>query len=262
MRADRLVVGAPLLFVACVGQTGGNSVTFTAAAAGPADATAGQPLLWSTNGFEVALTEATLHVGAIYLDEAATVSGAQATGCYLTGTYVAQETSALDVDLLSPTSQPFPQPGLGITDPPPLVGQVWLTGGDVNQVADTTAILKIAGTATQGGASFPFTGAITIGAKRAPAGGETGGGNSICKQRIVTPIPVSLTLATTGGLLLRIDPRLFFTGVDFSQLPSDSAGGYVFRDDPAAPAYVPTGQALYSNLHSTAPYAFGWTNAF
>lgn len=259
MRVDHLAL-VPLLFAACVGQTGGNAVTFTATAAGPADATAGQPLSWSTNGFDVALTEAMLHVGALYLDEAAPVSGAQATGCYLTGTYVAQETSALDVDLLSPTPQPFPQPALGITEPAPLVGQVWLTGGDVNQVADTTAILKIAGTATQASASFPFTGTITIGANRAPSGGVTGGGNSICKQRIVTPIPVSLTLATTGELLLRIDPRRFFTGVDFSQLPSEGAGGYAFSDDPAATGYAPTGQALYSNLHSTAPYAFGWTN--
>jgi hypothetical protein len=261
MRAHHLAFGA-LSFAACVGQTGGNAVTFTAAAAGPADATARQPLSWSTNGFDVALTEATLHVGATYLDEAAPVSGAQATGCYLQAAYVAQETAALEVDLLNPTPQPFPQPAVGITDPAPLVGQVWLTGGDVNQVADTTVILKIAGTATQGGASFPFTGTITIGANRASAGGGTGGGSSICKQRIVTPIPVSLTLATTGGLLLRIDPRLFFTGVDFSQLPPDGAGGYAFSDDPAGPGYAPTGQAMYSNLHSTAPYTFGWTNAF
>ena len=260
MRADHLAFGA-LIFAACVGQTGGNAVTFTAAAAGPADATAGQPLAWSANGFDVALTEARLHVGATYLDEAAPVSGAQATGCYLTAAYVAQETVALDVDLLNPTPQPFAQPAPGITEPAPLVGQVWLTGGDVNQVADATTILRISGTATQGGAAFPFTGTMTIGANRAPPGGGTGGGNSICKQRIVTPIPVSLTLATTGGLLLRIDPRLFFTGVDFSRLPADGAGGYAFSDDPAAPGYAPTGQALYSNVHSTAPYAFGWTNA-
>src|SRR5689334_22146255 len=120
MRANH-IASASLLFAACVGQTGGNSVVFTAAAAGPADATAGQPLSWTTNGFDVALTEATLHVGAIYLDEAAPVSGAQATGCYLTGTYVAQETSVLDVDLLNPTPQPFPQRAVGITEPAPVV---------------------------------------------------------------------------------------------------------------------------------------------
>ena len=251
----------PLLFAACVGQTGGNAITFTAAAAGPAEAISGQPLSWSANGFDITVTEAKLHVGAVYLDEAAPVSGAQATGCYLTGTYVAQETAALDVDLLNPAPQPFSQPAVGITEPAPLVGQVWLTGGDVNQVADATAILEIAGTANRAGTAFPFTGTVTIGANRAPASGGTGGGNSICKQRIVTPIAVSLTVAPTGGLLLRINPRLFFTGVDFSQLPSDSAGGYRFSDDPTAPGYAPTGQALYSNLHSTAPYAFGWTNA-
>jgi hypothetical protein len=246
------------LFVACVGQTGGSAIAFTAAAAGPADAMPGQPLSWSANDFDVVLTEAALHVGAIYLDEAAPVSGAQATGCYLTGTYVAQETAALDVDLLNPTAQAFPRPASGITEPAPLVGQVWLTGGAINQVADATVILKIAGTATRGGASYPFAGSVTIGPNRPPAGG---GGNSICKQRIVTPIPVALTLAGSGGLLLRIDPRLFFTGVDFSQLPSDGTGGYAFSDDPTASDYAPAGQALYSNLHSTAPYAFGWTEA-
>jgi len=258
MRAEHLAL-VPLLFAACVGETGGNAVRFTVAAAGPAGATDGQPLFWSTNGFDVALTRATLHVGAIYLDEAAPVSGAQASACYLTGTYVAQETAPLDVDLLRATPQPFPQAALGITDPPPLVGQVWLADGDVNRVADATVILTIAGTATRGGIGVPFTGAITIGANRAPA--SAGGGSSICKQRIVTPIPVSLTLAMKGGLVLRIDPRLFFTGVDFGQLPSDGAGGYTFSDDPAAPGYAPTGQTLYSNLHSTAPYAFGWTDA-
>ena len=250
-----------LPFHGCVGRTGGDAITFAVAAAGPVDATFGQPLAWTANGFDVVLTEARLHVGALYLAEASPVSGAQATGCYLTGTYVAEETASLDVGLLSAEPQPFPQAARGVTEPAALVGQVWLTGGDINQAADPTAILVVTGSATKADSSFPFHGTVTISTNRAPAGGGASAGSAICKQRIVTPISVSLILDGTGELLLRIDPRLFFTGVDFSQLPPDDAGGYAFGDDPSAAGYAPTGQTLYSNLRSTAPYDFTWTEA-
>ena len=189
------------------------------------------------------------------------VSGAQATDCYLTGTYVGQETSALDVDLLNPTPQPFPAPAVGVTEPPALVEQVWLTGPDINNPADATPILIIAGTATEGAATFPFTGTVTIGSNHAPSSSASAGGDSICKQRIVSPIQEPVTIEKTGGLLLRIDPRTFFVDVDFSQLPADpTTGGYAFSDDPSdSAAYAPTGQNLYSNLRSTAPYQFSWS---
>ena len=256
------VLGLGFLFcVACVGQTGGNSILFPVAAAGPEDAAAGQPLAFSSGAFEVLLTQATLHAGAIYLDQTAPVSGQQATGCYLTGTYLAQQTSALDVDLLNPALQPFPSKALGITEPPALIGQVWLTGGDINAVADTTPILTVAGTATESGTVYPFTGTVTIGANHVATGTGSGGGDPICKQRIVTPIPAALTIESTGGLLLRIDPRIFFGGIAFSQLPvGANTVGYVFSDDPTAPDYFPTGQDLFSNLTSIGPYTFSWTD--
>jgi len=261
MRVWMIALGS-LLCVACVGQTGGDTVVFSVAAAGPTDAIAGQPLSFTSGAFEVVLTRATLHIGAVYLDQATPASGAQATDCYLTGTYVAQETSALDVDLLNPAPQPFPALALGITEPPALVEQVWLTGGDVNAAADTTPILVISGTAAQGAAAFPFTGTVTIGANHAPASTASGGGNSICKQRIVSPIQDPVTIEKIGGLLLRVDPRPFFVDVDFSLLPSDaSTGGYVFSDNPSVPAYAPTGQNLFSNLRSIAPYEFSWSDA-
>ncbi len=73
--------------------------------------------------------------------------------------------------------------------------------------------------------------------------------------------PAALTIKSTGGLLLRIDPRLFFVGIDFSQLPvGTSTGGYVFSDDPTAADYFPTGEDLFSNLTSIGPYTFSWTN--
>ena len=249
-----------LLGAGCVGQTGGETVDFAVAAAGPADAIAGQPLSFTSGGFDVVLTRATLHIGAVYLDQAGPVSGAQATDCYLTGTYVAQETSPIDVNLLDPTPQPFPAPAVGITEPPALVEQVWLTGPDINASADPTPILTIEGTAMQGAAAFPFTGTVTIGSNHAPSGSASAGGDSICNQRIVSPIQEPVTIEKTGGLLLRIDPRTFFVDVDFSQLPADpTTGGYAFSDDPSdSAAYAPTGQNLYSNLRSTAPYQFSW----
>jgi hypothetical protein len=204
------------------------------------------------------LTRATLHVGAVYLDESMPVSGAQATGCYLSGVYVAEETSALDVDLLSATPQRFASPALGITDPAPLIGEAWLTGGDVNAATDPTPILAIAGTATRAGMAFPFKGTVTISSNRQPPSAGRAASTPICKARIVTLVPARLTLQKTGGLLLRIDPRPFFEGVDFSQLPPDPrTGDFVFPDD----ASVPAAQKLYVNLHSYAAYSFSWSGA-
>jgi hypothetical protein len=260
MRA-RIAALATLVCAACVGQTGGQTVRFQVAAAGPVDAAAGQPLAFDSGGFSVVLDKATVHVGGVYLVQTGSISGGQVTGCYLAenGTYVLQETSPLDVDLLSPTPQPFPALGLGVTDPPPLIGQVWLTGGHINDATDTTPILVIAGTATKNGASYPFTGSITIGSNHQTASVRPAGGDPICKERIVTPIRPAPAIEQQGGLLLRIDPRLYFVNVDFSALPPDAAsGGYAFSDDPVAPGYQTTGYNLYYNLHSTAPYSFSW----
>jgi len=173
----------------CVAQTGGQTADVQVAAAGPADAMAGQPLAFTNSaGWQVVLNQAKLHIGALYLDESRPISGGQTTGCYLTGTYVAQETSGLDVDLLNPGLQLFPAKAHGITEPAALIGQVWLTGGDINASTDPTPILVVAGTATQAGASFPFTGTITISSNRQAATSAAAGGDPICKARIITPI--------------------------------------------------------------------------
>jgi hypothetical protein len=246
----------------CVGQTGGQTVDFSVAAAGSTDAVAGQPLAFTNSaGWDVVLTLAKLHIGALYLDESRPISGGQATGCYLTGTYVAQETSGLDVDLLNPGLQMFSAKAHGITEPTALIGQVWLTGGDINASTDPAPILVVAGTATQSVASFPFSGTVTISSNRQAAISGAAGGDPMCRARIVTPID-AVPIRSTGGLLLRIDPRDYFTGVDFSQLPPDTTtGGYAFSDDPSSAGYSPTGFQLYTNLHQTAPYTFSWTDS-
>jgi len=252
--------------LSCAGNTGGETLDIPVAAAGPPTATAGQPLVCDADpAWTITVTAASLHVGAVYLDQSQPVSGAQATGCVLTGTYVAQELSPLDVDVLSPALQRFPALAHAVTTPPALIGEVWLTRGPIDAVPSSTPILPIltvTGSAVQTttGAVFPFAGAVTI-EDNYDSAGASAGGSPICKKRIVTPIPAAVTLSARGGLLLRIDPCRFFTAVDFSALPAGpTPGTYQFSDDPSAADYAPTGFNLYANLHSSAPYTFSWTD--
>lgn len=252
--------------LSCAGSTGGETLDIPVAAAGPAAAIAGQPLLCADDpAWTITVTAASLHVGAVYLDQSQPVSGAQSTGCILTGTYVVQELAALDVDLLSPALQPFPALAHAVTTPPALIGEVWLTRGPIDAVPSSTPVLPIltvAGSATRTatGDAFPFTGTVTI-EDNYQDSGALAGGDPICKKRIVSPIPAPITLAATGGLLLRIDPCRLFTAIDFAALsPGDTPGSYQFSDDPSAVDYAPAASNLYANLHSSAPYTFTWTD--
>jgi hypothetical protein len=234
---------------ACVDTTGGDLVTFGAVAAGPSDAVDGQPLDFvNDRGWHITLTSASLHVGALYLNQSVPVSGAQNTSCILPGTYVAQVTMGADVNLVSPAEQPFPGLGSGVTVPA-LAGQAWLTGGDIDTVDDTTPILHVEGTADQNGAPFAFAGTLTIGANRVASG--VSGGNPICKQRIVSPIPTTVEPRVGGRLRFTVDPRLFFVNVDFT---APASGSYAFADDSSDQP----SRNLYQNLHSSAPYHFEW----
>jgi hypothetical protein len=249
------VVATAIVTVSCGGSTGDNLVSFQAAAAGPVDAVSSQALVFTTDrGWNVVLTKGTLHVGAIYLNQSVPVSGAQDTSCILPGTYVAQVTTGEDVDLLSGAPQPFSAPGTGVTIPA-LAGQVWLTGGHINSVADDTPILTVAGSAEQKGVSVAFEGVLTIGANRAADSASTtlAGANPICKQRIVSPIPATIEPETTGSLLLRIAPDALFTNIDFGPV-AGKGSTYTFPDDSSDQP----SRNLYQNLHSSAPYGFDW----
>ena len=258
---------------ACVGTTGGRIIDFDAAAAGPKDANGELTFgIEITNGtrWNVDLTKATLHVGAVYLDDSLPVSGAQNTACILPGTYVAEVTTGLDVNLLSNTPQHFPSRGHGTT-----LGvqsaQVWLTRGDVDTIADPSPypILDVEGTASLDSDVRPFAGHITISNNRSNTAGNFPGAYPICKQRIVSPIPTTVGVQPTGGLLLTIDPRQLFNNVDFGQLAKVS-DSYVFSDepsnsDPSSPTFYSQPSAnLYSNLMSAGSmngpnlYSFQW----
>lgn len=249
----------PLALAACTGSTGGDLVSFDAAAAGPADAVAGQPYTFQTSrGYAVTLTRARIHVGAVYLNRSRPSSVASDTSCQLSGIYVAEVTQGLDIDVLSPALQPFPAQGFATTEHAS-TAEVWLLGGsDVNEPNDATVILDVAGTAEKEGQSYPFEGRITIGQNRViPAPPSTPGANPICKQRIVSPIPVDLTAAEGDSLVLRIDPRGLFSNVEISNAEkvADDPPLYRFRDDgDDAPS-----RALYSGLRaSVGTYAVTW----
>jgi len=230
-----LALSAGIALTSCVGTTGSELFTFAAAAAGPEDAVAGQPLSFSTGrGYQVTLTRAKFHLGAVYLNKAIPISGAQATSCILPGIYVAQVTQGLDVDALSPALQPFPAPGEAIAAEA-IAGEVWLTGGDVNAAEDSTVVLDVAGTAEKQGETFPFEGQLSIGANRLGPVNDPAqpGAHPICKERIVSPIPVNLDVRSGGSLLVRVDPRGLFRNVDFSELDqtSDNPKLYRFKDE-------------------------------
>ncbi len=245
---------------ACTGTTGGEIVLFDAFAAGPADAAPGQPYAFTTSrGYDVTLTRAKLHVGAVYLNRSRPSSVASDTSCQLNGIYVAEVTEGLDVDLLNPDLQPFPEQGTSTTDHAS-TAEVWLFGGhDVHDPGDSTLILDVAGTAEKEGQTYPFEGAITIAQNRSiPAPSDAlPGANPICKQRIVSPIPVDLTVAEGDRLVLRVDPRGLFANAQISVLEkvSEDPPLYLFRDDGGdAPS-----RALYSGLRaSIGTYSVTW----
>jgi hypothetical protein len=256
---------APLLLLfACEGTTGGARVSFPASAAGPADAIAGPLEFDNSYGFHVTLIKANLHIGAVYLRQTIPASGSGEAGCLSSASYeyVGQVLGGVTVDLLSPIAQPFPVAGTGIALPARAL-EIWLTGGDINNVDDRTVILDAQGTAVcmAGGrcdtpehparSSYPFVAQVTIARNHLsrtinPAAPSA---TPICKMRIVFPIRVDITPAGTGGLFIEVDPRGIFNLVDFSAVEPDpdNPGQVRFDDDnPVGPADI----SLFNGLRS------------
>jgi hypothetical protein len=246
------------LTISCGGTTGGGRVSFTAAAAGPASASGGTVQFTNSQGYHVVLTRARLHIGSVFLNQSVPASGSQGTACVLPGIYVAEVLGSLDVNALLATPQPFAVTG-DANAVRAQVAEIWLSGGDVNTIDDSTVILDTAGTADKGGIQYPFQAALTIGRNRYIASTDPAfpSANPICKQRIVSPIPVDLTPQDGGTLLIRIDPSAWFRTVDFSKVPkvSDSPLLYRFSDSAAGEAEV----SLYNGLRSRlGVYQFIW----
>lgn len=239
----------------CVGTTGGDLLQVDAAAAGPEDA-AGSLSFQNGLGYQVELTKAHIFVGGVYLNRSRPNSVASDTSCSLPGIYVAQVLGGLEVDLLSARPQAFPERGFA-TSERALTGEVWLSPGDVNADASETTVLDVAGTATRNGRSFPFEGELSIGENRvvAPTDPSLPGQHPICKQRVVSPIPLDLTPKSSGSLLLRIDPRGIFGNVDFATL-TDDGGTFRFADESGVDQ---ASDNLYAGLRrATGVYRLSW----
>ena len=250
-----------LLFLtaACVDTTGGARFSVPVGIAGPAEAVAGQPLQFTTGlGFQVRLDKAIVHVGAVYLNRSRPTSGSQAQSCVLPGIYVAEALQGADIDALSP--QPQWQTGHAVADHA-ITGEVWLSGGDVNALDDQTVVLDLAGTATREGQEWPFQAHFHIGKNRTvpPSDPSQPGASPLCKQRIVSPIPVDVPLAPGGRLLVRVDPRAWFANVDFSALPPPAKGAMnQLADDGSEPVSA----NLYAALRATiGVWSFAWQPA-
>lgn len=245
----------------CVEQTGSGLVQFEAYAGGPVDAAAGAPYEFDNRlGFHVTLTRARLRVGAIYLNRARPILGAQDTACILPGLYAAEVRSAATIDALSPELVPFERPGSATADRA-LTGEVWLTGGDIDADNDSTRILDYAGLATRGEATYGFHGVVTIGSNRAIVSADpaTPGANPLCKQRIVTPIPVDITPQQDGELILRVNPEVWFDSMDFSRIPNAVGSG---EDSRIADSNTDAASnTLFQGLRSTDAYRFDWSDA-
>jgi hypothetical protein len=250
------------LVTACIGTTGSSLVTFRAFATGPTDLPPGAPTkgLTFTNGLHwtITLTRAKVHIGALYLNRSVPVSGGQERQCFLPGIYVAQVLQGADFDALSSALQPFPGTGSGTADPA-ITGEVWLTGGRVDATTDTTVIADVAGTATRGSESMRFEGTITIGANRANQQTDPArpGARPLCGERIVTPIPVSITPSEGGSLIVHVDPRGWFANAELGDLPRVSPTSDLrrFSDDSSDQP----SENLYRGLRSSSGvYHFEW----
>lgn len=222
-----------VLVTGCDGTTGSALVRFSGAAGGPTDIAPAQPYL-TGYGYSLVLERARLHFGAVYLNRNVPLTGAGESDCVLPGTYVGQLFGPLDLDLLSPTLVDFPSAGEG-TQTEARTAEVWLLEGDIGRTDDDTVVLDVSGTAEKDGSTYPFTGKVTIGQNRAlpPPDVAMPGANPICRQRIVTPIAVDLMPQDGARLVLRVDPRRMFDGVDFTLAPPDPAspGAYLIPDE-------------------------------
>ncbi len=120
-------------------------------------------------------------------------------------------------------------------------------------------LLDVAGIASRGADSFPFEGKLTIGTNRVtpPRNPALPGSNPLCRQRIVSPIAFDATLAQGSVVWLLVDPRSWFVGVDFSELPKVTDLPLLFRFTDDSESSAQPDKALYSAMRSASgPYRF------
>ena len=219
-----------LALSACVGTTGGEVVSFEAQLAGPSAASEHRLAFTSGRGLAVTLTKATLRVGAVYMNRSKPIPVAQENACIATGTYVGEALGGAEADLLSGVPVRFAGGGRGTSDRA-ATGELWLSGGDLDALEDKTVVATVEGEVALPAGTKPFRGSVTLGSNRRSLAIDPArpGADAPCKERIVSPIPVDLTLAAGGLLTVRVDPSAWFALVPFDDL-REEAGVVVFDD--------------------------------
>lgn len=245
-----------LAALGCNDNTGSGLVQFRAFAVGPESGERSGPVVFDTAaGYRLELERARLTIGALYLNRSRPTLGAQETPCILPGVYSAEVTSGLVLDALAAEPVEFEASGHGTADRA-LTGEVWLTGAHIDAEQDPTRILEYSGTATRGTLVYGFYGVVTISKNRAIASADpaTPGANPLCKQRIVTPIPVDITLSDGGSLTLHVSPKSWFDRIDFATLRGAQGNAEVLEipDNLDEQASV----ALYQGLRGVDAYRF------
>ncbi len=246
---------------ACSGTTGFELVDLRAELQGPALEADGTARVVTDAGWTVTLTELRVHVGALYLNRTLPQVGIQETACTLPGTYVGQVTDGFEADLLAGEAVPFPSLGQAIRAPA-RAGEVWLTGVAVDAEFDSTHVLTLAGVAEREADTIPFDGVVTIGPNRRVPPEDPlvqPGANPICKQRIVSPIPVDLVPSDEGSLLVTFDPAGLLREVDFAQLPEAQSAPPLHRFPDALEGQPAI--ALFQGLRATqGTWRFSWAD--
>ena len=187
--------------LSCNGTTGDELVTFSAYAAGAPHAgdpfTVSVPNGETTTAYTVQIKSATMHIGALYLNQ-----NVPTQACISTGLYSDQVPGAVDVDLLSTTPQPFSLQGNGTADPNQSF-TLWLTDGaktaptSIDQETDPidginyepTVVLQAVATNQATGAEVAFFAIVTINTGNrgvTPTDPADPGGDPLCAQRIVS----------------------------------------------------------------------------
>ena len=243
------------VLVGCMGTTGGDIVRFDADVAGPADVTDHALVFTSGRGLPIRLTKATLSVGAVYLNRTKPIPVAQEKTCILPGTYVGEVLGGASVDLLSGVPVSFPAGGSG-TNESAVTGELWLTGGDINAVDDRSMVAEVEGTVSLAATSRPFRGRVSFGSNRRSSAVDPArpGADAPCKERIVSPIPIALTLQNAGRLTIRVDPRAWFATVPFDDL-IETSGVLTFDDANTNVSSINLADGLRA---AQGVYAFEW----
>lgn len=226
-----------LLLAACGDTTGSQRVTFAVEAAGP-ERDAAQPLAFDNDqGWSVTLTEARVALGPLYLNTLAPLEArlpvwqrlgdlllpsayAHGSSHLAAGRIVGQVTTQVELDTLGSAFVAIPGGGDGVGDAA-LTAEVWLYNRDG---ALGGAAVRAAGVARKDGMEVPFEGSLVIDQSLVTSGG------SLDEARRVRGIPAALTLVDGGTLRVRVDPRGWFDGADFSELARGTArdGRYRF----------------------------------